>query len=61
VVSWYVYDDELGKWHWELVDARENVLARSARGFDTRDECLEDARKSGYAGQHGGPPDPGSG
>lgn len=61
MVSWYVYDDEWGRWHWELVDAKENVLGRSAHGFDTRDECLEDARKSGYSGQHGGPTDPGSG
>jgi uncharacterized protein YegP (UPF0339 family) len=60
-VGWYVYDDAMGKWHWELVDAKENVLARSSGGFDSRDECLADAKKSGYAGEHEGPKDPGSG
>ena len=59
-MPWSVYADSSGRWHWEMLDASAGVIAQSSRGFQTRDECLADARKHGYTGEHQGPGDDGS-
>jgi hypothetical protein len=43
-----------------MLDATAGVIAHSSRGFQTRDECLADARMHGYSGEHEGPGDDGS-
>lgn len=43
-----------------MLDGQAGELAHCTRAFATRDECLADARKHGYTGQHQGPGDDGS-
>jgi hypothetical protein len=57
---WNVYADASGLWNWEMLDAHARQVAHSARGFQSRDECLADARRHGYTGEHQGPCDHGS-
>ena len=59
-MPWSIYADKDGKWHWELLDAHARALAHCARGFEKRDDCLADARRHGYTGEHDGPTDHGS-
>ena len=59
-MPWSIYADASGLWHWEKLDSVAGPIGQSAKGFRTRDECLSDARRNGYAGEHDGPRDHGS-
>ncbi len=59
-MPWSVYADASGRWHWEMLNGEAGEIAHSARAFSTRDDCLADARKHGFTGEHQGPGDDGS-
>jgi hypothetical protein len=59
-MHWNIYADRNGEWHWQKLDSHAAHVARSARGFAKREDCLADAREHGYAGEHDGPQDHGS-
>jgi hypothetical protein len=58
-MTWHIYEDGSGRWHWELIDQQHNVVLQSRASFAARDECVRDARASGYSDEHGGPLDHG--
>ena len=37
-----------GEWGWEFTDPDGTVLDESRLGFETLEECLEDARRHGF-------------
>ncbi len=43
-----------------MLNGEAGEIAHSARAFSTRDDCLADARKHGFTGEHQGPGDDGS-
>jgi hypothetical protein len=45
---WFFYQDLASLWKWARIDVFGTVLSYSGASFATRDECLEDARRSGY-------------
>ena len=45
---WFFYQDTAGLWKWARLDVLGSVLAHSGACFESRDECLEHARSSGY-------------
>ena len=47
-MNWTFYRDVFGDWHWEHTEEAQFV-AESAYGFETRSECIQDARQRGYA------------
>jgi hypothetical protein len=56
---WSIYADATGLWQWELLDSNSKPIAHSTHGFPRRDDCLADASRHGYAGEHDGPLDHG--
>jgi hypothetical protein len=46
---WFFYQDTAGLWKWARLDVLGSVLAHSGASFESRDECVEHARSSGYA------------
>jgi hypothetical protein len=45
---WFFYQDTAGLWKWARLDIVGTILGHSGVAFDTREECLEHARRSGY-------------
>ena len=45
---WYFYKAPSGLWYWDAVAHDESTLAHSARAFDSRTACVEDAKTHGY-------------
>ena len=45
---WFFYQDVANLWKWARIDVFGTVLSYSGASFPNRDECLEDARRSGY-------------
>jgi hypothetical protein len=39
-----IYHGIFGGWGWELTDSAGAVIAESREHFDTREECIQDAR-----------------
>jgi hypothetical protein len=48
VERWFFYQDVSSLWKWARLDLFGTVLGYSGAAFATRDECLDDARRSGY-------------
>jgi hypothetical protein len=46
---WFFYQDVANLWKWARIDVFGTVLSYSGAAFATRDECVDDARRSGYA------------
>jgi hypothetical protein len=44
-----VYRGVFGCWGWEVIDERGRVLAESTEVFEDREDCVDDARRRGYA------------
>ena len=45
---WFFYQDAANLWKWARIDVFGTVLSYSGSAFGTRDECIDDARRSGY-------------
>ena len=45
---WFFYQDVASLWKWARIDVFGTVLSYSGAAFATRDECVDDARRSGY-------------
>jgi hypothetical protein len=45
---WFFYQDVTNLWKWARIDVFGTVQSYSGAAFATRDECVEDARRSGY-------------
>lgn len=45
---WFFYQDVANLWKWARIDVFGTVLSYSGAAFATRDECVDDARRSGY-------------
>lgn len=48
IERWFFYQDVANLWKWARIDVFGTVLSYSAVAFVTRDDCVEDARRSGY-------------
>jgi hypothetical protein len=48
IERWFFYEDAANLWKWARIDVFGTVLSYSAASFTTRDDCVEDARRSGY-------------
>jgi hypothetical protein len=48
IERWFFYQDVASLWKWARIDVFGSVLSYSGASFATRDECLDDARRSGY-------------
>jgi hypothetical protein len=46
---WFFYQDVANLWKWARIDVFGTVLSYSGAAFATRDECIDDARRSGYS------------
>lgn len=47
--KWRFPRDRVGLWQWRRLNDEDQVVEESTRAFLTKDECIEDARKNGYA------------
>ena len=45
---WFFYQDVAELWKWARLDLFGSVLDHSGAAFDSRDKCLDDARRRGY-------------
>ena len=48
IERWFFYQDSASLWKWARIDVFGTVLSYSGAAFSTRDECVDDARRSGY-------------
>jgi len=48
---WFFYQDMANLWKWARIDVFGTVLSYSGASFATREECVDDARRSGYTDQ----------
>ena len=48
IERWFIYQDVANLWKWARIDVLGTVLASSGASFATREECVDDARRSGY-------------
>ena len=48
---WFFYQDAANLWKWARIDVFGTVLSYSGAAFATRDDCVDDARRSGYTGE----------
>ena len=55
-----IFSDSGELWYWELVSDSSDMILESSQGFATREECVVDARRHGFTGQHAGPIDQGA-
>jgi hypothetical protein len=51
IERWFFYQDVASLWKWARLDVFGTVLDYSACAISTRDDCLDDARRSGYLPQ----------
>jgi hypothetical protein len=49
IERWFFYQDAASLWKWARIDVFGTVLSYSGAAFASRDECVDDARRSGYA------------
>jgi len=45
---WFFYQDVAGLWKWARLDIVGTILGHSGIAFDSREQCVEHARGSGY-------------
>jgi hypothetical protein len=48
---WFFYQNAENLWKWARLDLLGTVLAQAEQGFDSREACMADARRSGYGAQ----------
>ena len=48
--QWRIFQDKENAWNWKKMDHSGRILKQSDRGFNTRTDCLENARRYGYLG-----------
>ncbi len=46
--NWRIYQDAHGEWRWWKLDADGNIIQACELGFDTRQECENNAVIHGY-------------
>jgi hypothetical protein len=49
-VPWIIFDEQ--GWRWGRLDAQADMVAESSCSFSTRAECIADAEKYGFTGDH---------
>jgi hypothetical protein len=49
-VPWIIFDEQ--GWRWGRLDAQADMVAESSSSFSTRAECIADAEKYGFTGDH---------
>lgn len=45
---WRFYMDQAHRWRWQHLAIDRTVVAESAKGFGDYEDCLTDAKNSGY-------------
>ncbi|HEX2831272.1 MAG TPA: hypothetical protein VHP37_33405 [Burkholderiales bacterium] len=48
-LNWAFSEDANGRWRWGVTARNGHVIVHSAIRFDSRAECIADARRYGYA------------
>ncbi len=48
--KWDFYQNTKGEWLWKRTAPNGRSLGTSAKGFMTKEMCIENARKFGYIG-----------
>lgn len=48
IERWFFYQDHAGLWKWARLDVVGTVLGHSGGSFETREACVDHARRSGY-------------
>ncbi len=46
--KWRIYQDAHGEWRWWKLDAEDNIIQACELGFDTKQECENNAVIHGY-------------
>ncbi len=46
--KWDLYQDSTGQWRWRRMDLDEQTVGASHAGFQTREDCVENAERHGY-------------
>jgi uncharacterized protein YegP (UPF0339 family) len=41
-MTYQIYKDAKGEWHWRLIAAKGRIIADSATGYKNREDCLND-------------------
>ena len=55
---WRFYVDQQGTWRWQEMSASGEIVAESACGYSTYDDCLGGAQACGYRYEMSQPPLP---
>lgn len=48
--TWEFYTDERGKWRWRRIASNGKITGASSQGYANKSDCIENARRNGYAG-----------
>jgi hypothetical protein len=50
---WHFIEDRYKKWHWTFtpIDGSSVIPLKSKESFDTKELCIEDAKKNGCTSQ----------
>jgi uncharacterized protein YegP (UPF0339 family) len=54
--TWAIYQDERGDWRWKRTAPGGAEIEVCAEGYDTRADCVENAKQNGYTGIKSAPP-----
>jgi len=46
--KWEFYKDKRGFWQWMRKISDGTTIASSTRGYENKDDCIENARSRGY-------------
>ncbi|WP_066853114.1 DUF1508 domain-containing protein [Halodesulfovibrio spirochaetisodalis] len=47
--KWDFYKDYAQQWRWRRKEANGKTVGASPKGYETRQECLEHARRHGFS------------
>ena len=45
---WRFYTDSRQRWRWQCISVQREVIAESPKAYRKYEQCLDDARESGY-------------
>jgi len=47
--NWEFYQDKQSNWRWRRRDSRQRILNASRHGFKAYSDCVDNARRNGFA------------
>lgn len=45
--KWEIYEDRGKKWRWQCMEVNGHIVLASHKGYDDKEECIENARRPG--------------